>query len=352
MIQPKNGTGDTHRFGQFVKCADSCIKPRNGTLEFLFSDPNSPISPWLKQLYPTRFEYSINRISTWHTECQNLSSLAFNANNLTYAEVCTQHGVADSIAYWMVLTLAFGITDLHANNVLIIKDQKGLCHFQPIDLELIFEPTTNLVSTSLIGHSTNFFGRSGIFAQWGSDDFLYSSGFPLIAVIDRLLTLFASLDAKQLADICKTISLELKGKPVRRISRATEDYRKAILSDSSLVFENFHPEEKLQMKAGDIPYFFHQYPSPEIRYFNSVETHSVVKSQLDLPAKMDITFVCNPERLENLKKITTLQLLRRFWPTGQNMVLSSHFKAVRKDQLLILETASFRSATNFLPTKT
>lgn len=296
--------GDFHRFGKCVRQnGPRFLKPRSGYLEFLFFDPSSPLSVFLDRLLPDRIDFKISCTQTWECEAEDIS--IWKVGN-------PPANLARTAAHWAYLALQFGLTDLHCGNVFVTR--RGL---QPVDLELAFEPVTNLVETGLINHPSTPPSRAGFFGQLGP----YS--IDGVNLVDEFLSQVSRGNelAKPLGD---RLWEEMEKQPVRRILRSTEEYRAALASGS---FDRFWPEEVLQLKVGDIPYFFNVHPDPQIFYFSTPDHIEPVVSPMEFRSKLSADAISSSERMVNMKKVVVLQLVRRFWPNGKVEIRGKHFSA-------------------------
>ncbi|NJL24361.1 MAG: hypothetical protein HC902_03755 [Calothrix sp. SM1_5_4] len=96
--------------------------------------------------------------------------------------------------------------------------------------------------------------------------------------------------------------------------RHTAEYRSALLGGT---FQDFSDEERLQLENGDIPYFFTIHPNPTLLYFSKRQKISPVMDQTRMRQKATTKWLCSPERLRKIEKVTALQMLRRFWTAGE-----------------------------------
>ncbi|NJM10177.1 MAG: hypothetical protein HC883_04730 [Bdellovibrionaceae bacterium] len=165
-----------------------------------------------------------------------------------------------------------------------------------MDLELAFEPVTNLAETGLLNPPSLPFYQAGILGQHNALKPIVFAGNLLPHFIDHLICHFSETE-KSIADMIQTAWNFLLGKPLRRIVRHTAEYRSALQSGD---FKAFSAEERLQLENGDIPYFFTIHPDPTLMYFSENSKIVPVKSaHIRLREKATVERLSSPVRLPN-----------------------------------------------------
>lgn len=233
------------------------------------------------------------------------------------------------------------MTDLHCDNCVVVGQNDASPAFLPIDIECIFEPVTSLVETGLLNLPSLPIQRSGIYAQWGERFLNGGETIPITPVLDELLLQF-DRGRTGFGEAVDILWASLVGHPIRRIVRSTSDYRKALSENN---FSGFQLEELHQLVARDIPYFYHIHPMPTLYYFWAPNEMSEAKADFSLRNKLSKEDLKDLARLDRLRKVVTLQLLRRFWPSGVSHVDGTLFRARRDSEMLTLETKDFSIAT-------
>lgn len=245
---------DSHNFGQSVQKIGRGSevyfrKPRPVYWEWLFFGRNSPLSSFFQTGGCARFLFNLE------VEIQTATSgISRQVEEDAGSPITNEHlygfGVLLCYAY------AFGIRDLHANNVIKTKS-----HLQVIDAEVVLARLLLPHESLLLPYKdvgSNLCGAASLFdAGSALDDKSLDSVFDGYAAaancfLQSRTGIMSELNAR---------SAEINSIPIRHIARDTVQYRR--IQENSLEHPIFDAE-KVQLDRGDIPYFFKRLGQSEV----------------------------------------------------------------------------------------
>ncbi len=306
---------DTHNFGRFVCQVDSefIYKPRSIFWEWLFLDRSSSMRAILDLQKENLFG------------C--LPHLIFKSENYSegLVEICSVNTLVpvlseqDLIQTGAVLGLMsfFGITDLHKDNI-ACGSFRGRYIFTPLDIEAVFDnielPAQTLLLPSRLIDKDRC-GLANILTQILPENLNLNSISLLSYGYVEALELLSQNSTEIFYKLTDLIS---KYNPViRRVLKPTKDYYKA-LNEQSAVGVELDTSELIQLRRGDIPYFFKYTSSDEVYFYLDADlkaTEAINHQQVSLSSTIQNLRL--PEfnstlstRLNNLSTSGLLQILR------------------------------------------
>jgi hypothetical protein len=165
-----------------------------------------------------------------------------------------------------------GITDLHRDNIFYGVNKDGQFIFFPNDIECIFERICILSQTHLIPDSktpSEFLEKSGL--QLIRSQLTNKSASKTVPALVhgfiKTLTVLEQHSASIIKVLKKMDNAYIA--PIRAIPRATRTYFAALSSIESVFTPPLIKTEIIQLKRGDIPYFFRFMTSEKIYYYIS-----------------------------------------------------------------------------------
>lgn len=238
--------GEKHNLGKAVQDRlDGFIeKPRSMYLEKLFLDKNSSfrkkISNFAKQ------DFVLNPMSAFaDLEFKNstdgvVEKLILNKIEFIDDEYAQMIGGVLATAAW------FGLTDLHFQNIMCGFKDKFI--FTPIDIECAFEDLELLSQTQLVVSQNSTKSQIGCadLLEYPVNVVALCSGF-----VDAL-----KFYSKHHLEIDNFLMNDTKilAEPLRVILKPTHEYVAALNRGNDP--SQFYKEEQVQLKRGDVPYFF------------------------------------------------------------------------------------------------
>lgn len=266
--------GDAHNFNRRVSYFEEhgkglLEKPRCMFWEYLFLDPNSSFRVFIRSLdNSVNFDKILGSVSI---SSQNNFSTGF-AEFVKASSIIDANEWLRSYGELLAFVSAFGITDLHRENILNIENRPRL-----IDLECVFWgaelpsetfllPKNDFDWSKSIWISTNFEGLNSLSgAQTESILLGYSSVLNCLnKYSDDLIHFFSTLP------ICH--------QPIRILIEPTRDYRNT-MDNVEPSLDYILTEEAEQMLRGDIPYFFGFSGKREIYFYDTPDTKTVLRSR-------------------------------------------------------------------------
>jgi hypothetical protein len=257
--------GDSHNFGRVVRSvgSQSILKPRPTLWEFGFLDGRSCLRQLLRELdicpaewAPLAIEETRDFNSDARVERVSLEPLG-KLSDLELESLGRQAGRLMALSLW------FGITDLHADNILLGR-KHGIPVLIPVDIECIWNAPVLLSNTLLLVPNNVSQTHCGLYnlLKLNSDLVATSALWNFRQALNQL-------EAK--AETVHQSFSKLVGEgPAysRVVLRPTRDYQ-ASRTDSTPV-RNFPycGAEREQMDRGDIPYFFRDIRSQTVHYFS------------------------------------------------------------------------------------
>lgn len=293
---------DFHNFGQSVqeiRRGSEMIfqKPRPIYWEWLFFGKDSPLS-----IFFNHSTFSATPAQTiFNLEIEMGVDFKGSSRAITVSSVAATADHLYSLGVLLGYCYAFGIRDLHRNNIVKTKT-----HLQVIDAEVV-------LSRLLLPHETLLLP----FKEVGAD----LCGASSVLDLENVSTEQTEIVLRGYFDLFQCLILNLggiqrafdehrptfEGIPIRHILRDTIHYRSARDNPPEIpLFES----EVVQLERGDIPYFFKFMGEPHV---NAYTDRADNFSRLSLPPifeKGAAREACLPMDLLDIKRIETL------FPTG------------------------------------
>jgi hypothetical protein len=258
---------DPHNFGQRVRVLEYdgrlfFQKPRSIFWENLFFGADSPLKeillsgqsrPGVQNFCERNFALKFQNITGMNdTFSERVNSQRLNLEDRTFFNF----GALCAYAF------AFGILDLHRDNVVPRSS-----HLQVVDVEvvlskLILPDQTLLLPFAGIGTEKSAFSHLSC-GTYVPERFLNSlfDGYYSICLI-------LSAHAEALADCIAAAIKTQKQCPIRVIIRRTREYLDRLHSGS---LEGLYESEVVQLRRGDVPYYFKLYSDSDVYYYTSIE---------------------------------------------------------------------------------
>ncbi|MCM2280913.1 MAG: hypothetical protein NDI61_03605 [Bdellovibrionaceae bacterium] len=300
--------GDKHNFGRCtfkVSRGEDLlfVKPRPVFWEWLFFGVDSPLTNAFGRLPGLNSLLSTTMLEVSDPFKMSGSSVKEIETGSVYNPDRLSSALGSQLAY----ATLFGITDLHRNNIITTPQQTIV----PIDVECVLMPLRLGNETGLLPHrvyDTNqclFLSLSSQAVSANSFALRMLSEF--VAIFDQMLenleTIRSALRPHQ--DVIDTC-------PIRVILRPTREYAQ-YLEKAVLPQIGFVEEEMIQLRRGDIPYFFTTSVSQHIFYYlNSELSESAPVSGKDAQgfvAPLDV--ILEKANLQKLFAATTLWICSR-----------------------------------------
>lgn len=351
--------GDSHRFGQRVEELALAggtrffNKPRSVLLEKLFLDP-SYCPAWVRRHLPYNPAIAVASRSPWDGQVQALDTQDWSISDL---RKCPQY--ARRAGALIAICTFLGITDLHFQNVLPQLETDGTWAPVPIDIECVFWDCVSAIDTNLISSPFTLPHETGLSVGSGEAYFPERPSLLLDGYLEASSHLLPVLE-----EVLVGIEREMGEHPIRVILRPTQDYRRLMtstdplrdaLEDQSLARKGWGliPEELVQLRAGDIPYFFVQRTaSPRLLWFESPggiteatprHFEKVLKSATPSVAELTLR-----ERTKRLRTISALHIVKAFhsnWPASE--MYGARFELQRDGASFALLTSDFQAQARF-----
>lgn len=341
--------GDFHNFGQCVKkSGEWVLKPRPIFWEILFLSSASPIRKLCSELAISQqqkdpflhfpdlsFRYDENEFLPYCGSVEFFTKSELSSSGET---------VSEALGRLLAISLVFGLSDLHLENIIVSSTRKGegtATLIFPIDIETVFEKVDFLSSTHLLkGHKDK--------NQWKAINNLNVDILSPAKIIFHFIETY-DFFLKNKSAIETVLNLEeLRKVPIRRLIRSTSEYLKFMRTGEAEV--EFAEEELLQMQRGDVPYFLSYIGREGIFQVGKNEIVEVPKNSKLLTPKLKL----NPrEGLLNFLdekhvKINCLQILRNLStaiPTSQYGDFQVNFK---ENQIFLERDNSWKLVCDFL----
>jgi hypothetical protein len=282
---------DPHNFGRktrLVQVGTQLVVEKRRTVywEWLFFGTDSPLRSVLSKAAPANSRVGLVLDSFFQISISDpdVSSIVSMVEEDTDPIDPNWFQVGGLLAYcWMM-----GIGDLHRSNIL--RTRRGLL---PIDVECVLGPLRSPSQTLLIPFRETNAQLCGLARSWDLGrrrlspeqfkefaDGFYSMAQALVKAKIELVRVMSDLP-------------ELKVQPVRILLRPTREYMAGIGSRS---LPDVFFEEEVQLKRGDIPYFFsyvggrglYYYSDPTLTHIKKVRSLTD-SQQFNLPLPLDIS---------------------------------------------------------------
>lgn len=281
-MNSRNGIkqGDSHRFGKRVSflISDELIKkPREAKLEFLFLDKKSPLASFSKIL-GLGFSSQIQSINQDESIVENLTPFIISDEELE-SNIETLFQLAGK---FLATATLFGLNDLHVENILFIKRNEKI-EIAPVDVEIIFYHFNSSAETCLLPSPKTDKKACG-----------FASLIPFLTPLriqllcDSFLESFEGI-TKNIPTFIELFDSHLMHSKVRMLFRPTQLYADYLKINNDTIFKSesiaLTDEEKIQLEAGDIPYFFSPYNSPqELQYYSDPTNISAIGTLMQHPS--------------------------------------------------------------------
>ncbi len=336
-----NQLGDTHNFGQSVQLSENWVKkPRPLFWEWLFLSMASP----LRQLSQTG-----ERLSPEADPFTFFPDLKFNFEDVARlkssgkVEFCKQTSaakiegslLAKGFGHCLAQALFWGITDLHFENIAfaeVSKSKQPLIF--PIDIETIFYRQNLLSQSSMLKSSKN--QRIAVGARQ-----LLDLRLNVAEIIDSFLkaTLFFQENRIKISTVLT--ALQIQQYPIRCILKPTYQYFSFLKTGTTDI--EFFSEEIVQMKRGDIPYFYTYLGTGKILFLTEHAEAQLAqpwdkafRRQSMSPPSLDK--VKEPLKNENVYN-SALQIARTFAPSENKKYFFKETKIEYKNDDIFLNTS-------------
>lgn len=262
--------GDTHNFGNSVVFKNNYFtKPRCLVWEYLFLSKRSGFRKVLSSILGDVPFPDLDINVNW-----NSKEKSGQVQELILQPLNSYDDYVEEIATGMAISHFFGISDLHLSNFKIGIESDGRFIFCPIDIESLFLSSIFLSSRCILPTlGKDYYGAKVFFGKIGINE-----------------TSIAAISKKYDETISKLMSNKIifhnyfsnnifDSAPIRVIPRDTNLYFKALKNNN---FTGFCEAEIVQLKRGDIPYFFTLFNSSEIFYYSDAYFNSQRVSQLEI----------------------------------------------------------------------
>lgn len=272
---------DRHNFGKCVERIERASgywyrKPRSVYWEHLFFGQDSPIKSFFDSVgfngERTLCEYLFNLNVEVETEWLGFSEEV----SADEAPICDEHFY--SLGVLMGYCYLFGIRDLHKYNLVVKKKR-----LQIIDAEVVL---TNLIlpNETLLLPFREILFESSAASLLCTDLKKYSA-----RQIEKLFAGYFDVSTAILDNMPAIVSvLELScqnNHSARVILKNTKQYRDFLTGRGSV--NDFLPEEMIQLKRGDIPYFFKYVGKPDLHFISDPFKAQIV-SNLPVDLERDV----------------------------------------------------------------
>lgn len=279
--------GDTHNFGRHVKpIGKSWIhKPRSTFWEELLLSTDSNFRNELDRILAHEPVTScMPRVKFEKDRSDSTATLMERVTVKPTITSCDLEYILEALGGLLAVTAWFGIEDLHSGNVVLGTDVRtGKFVLFPIDIEVIFSDV-RLPSTIGIIHIDQ--KRQSISGAASLFDLIRSASPKQRLAIPLAYMRTSQTMLRNAGRIVKALHAEdgILTAPIRIVARNTRDYLVhmrgeplANLIDPSELTE----DEMVQMRRGDVPYFFRTLADRRARYFASPDlaTCKFIKSQ-------------------------------------------------------------------------
>lgn len=258
--------GDAHNFGQFVRLTPGGLleKPRSTLWEWLLTGEDSPLRACLNrkaalQNVASPFDsipvIHFQRRSERHALIEPLSWRPFKPGDLAAltAPDWASAGSAIALFFWL------GISDLHYQNVAFGWSSRCRLLLCPLDVETIFEDLTFLGQTNLVplarGGTTLRHNGLQVAASRVELDHVAALLHGFLESTELLAAIHS-----ELASVILSIP-GVESAPIRILLRKSQDYLRRD--------RDFYREERIQLRRGDVPYFYKTLSDPRPRYYSS-----------------------------------------------------------------------------------
>lgn len=334
--------GDLHRFGAQVsriREADSrtaYLKPRSVLLEHLFLDSRAPSVPF-RQFLQTPIQSKVECHGPWSgTSLEILETEAALLPPPASSELNSSPSYARGAGELLAIATLFGLGDLHSENIVAHRTSTELTPV-PVDIEVAFWNCVSGIDTHLIPSQLTDPSEKSGFSAGRAAVYAPESPGPLL---DAFLATSESISAV-FPDAAQSLERAMQGHPIRVLLRPTREYR-SMKIDSPLL-----PEERIQIDAGDIPYFFTERSArPRLLYFSKPQEISELDpgpfQKIFSSATPTMRDFIAPDRLSRLIKVTALHVVKAYFDSRQEVTLEGErFRLEISGRTAFLRTPAF-----------
>jgi hypothetical protein len=294
MIEARTLLGDSHNFGRRVARKGSRIaKPRALLWEWLLLAAESPLRGFLDEaaerdgmvadafgFLPTlEFRFEPGQVGG-EVEEVALSPLG-------HPSIEERSALAAIVGRSLALFAWLGVADLHWENLVLGRDDRGRVIFGPLDVEMVLADMALPTETKLLPDADPEYAEICRHAC-GVRRVLPYLGKPvdvadLLAMASAYAQALTFLDrhARVIAAIFEALPA-LRETPIRVCLRGTDEYVRA---RSESLWPPLLDAEREQLDRGDIPYFFRLYGRRGIHYYGdpSLEQIEMLPLEGDVP---------------------------------------------------------------------
>ncbi|MEO7774151.1 MAG: hypothetical protein ABIT61_05545 [Steroidobacteraceae bacterium] len=279
--------GDTHNFGRHVQPNGKnwIHKPRSTFWEELLLSRDSSFRNELDRILA--HEPVVSCMPKLHFKADSGDSAATLMERVTVKPAitsCDLEYILEALGGLLAVTAWLGIEDLHNGNIVLGTDVRtGKFVLFPIDIEVIFSDVRLPSTIGLIHIDKNRQSISGAVSLFGlirSANAKQRLAIPL-AYMRTTQTLLQNAER-----IVNALHAEngILTAPIRIVARNTRDYLVHMRNqppDNLIDTTELTEDELVQMRRGDVPYFFRTLADPRVRYFSSPDltTCKFIKSQ-------------------------------------------------------------------------
>ena len=293
--------GDSHNFGRRVTVrGDRIVKPRTVVWERLLLSADSPLRRLLRHeaekdgLGAEAFELlpSLDVVPSSDGVGGEVARIDLSPLPALSAE--ERRALAALSGRFIALASFLGIGDLHWENLVLGRGERGQTVFAPLDVEMILDDMELPTETKLLPEADPEYAEVCRHAA-GIRRVLPYLGKPispgdLVAMVAAYRGSLAFLErhAGEIAAVLSDLP-GLQETPIRVCLRGTGDYVHALGLHGASQGEELWPplleEEAAQLARGDIPYFFRLYGKQGIHYYADpdLRTTGTLPSEGDVP---------------------------------------------------------------------
>jgi len=269
--------GDTHNFGRKVVFGEyqgiqAVFKPRTTYWEaFFFSEKGilqcfETTNLW-KDIQPLLQIEELGKNDGFEV-VRRLFPIENNLINDQASNLWRQYACLSAVC------CLFGITDILSENLIVTE--KGLC---AIDIESVFHITNNAFDTGVL------VGRNSLPFMCGLAAMPRVSNWKDVLLTFEKFFLTATEKQKCLNDYIQDHFEEMKQQAIRTLIRNTFHYATGkddlSLIDPDQTKLDLLPEEKIQLKRGDIPYFFKKIGTEGLYCYTTKDLKNIEKVNQD-----------------------------------------------------------------------
>jgi hypothetical protein len=306
--------GDRHNFGKAVYREESdpnlIFKPRPIYWENLAFGQESPLASIFNETPLHKF-FQLQTVVKNNKLYQKFIE-SFHNQSLNFRD----YGFLVGYCFFL------GIQDLHAKNVIQTKIGP-----QPIDIEVIFSDLIAPCQTLLVPGPNIDYSRTPLSLYKPLHQISLEQIKEMIVGFDELF--------ETIKNNCEKIMMSLGSnniEPIRVIFRDTRDYENNTATD-------LIEEELLQIKRGDIPYFFKYLNTNEVFYYSTETSSSPVNLIPNFYKKSNIVGI-------NPKILFLKENLENKFPTSLLSLVSSFHKQFDNDFILQLRNGHIETMKN------